>query len=101
MVSEIKKGVRIQPNPDLITLESTVGNILAKKDGKPVASAESQTKSDGSSSLAAEARGTLNMQATLRRFIVDQDLNNPDMAAKAYQHNQTDLEFLKSKESKK
>ena len=44
-------------------------------------------------------KATMDMQATLRRFTVDQDLNQPDMDA--YQHNQTDLEFLKDPEPKK
>lgn len=103
MASEIKKTSTIYQNPgaDSITLETTTGDMLIKKDGNAQASDESQTKSAGASSLAAETKGTLDMQATLRRFTVDQDLNNPDMAAKAYQHNQTDLEFLKGKEPKK
>ncbi|MCI0617785.1 hypothetical protein L0244_32835, partial [bacterium] len=95
MVSEIKKGLSIHPTSGSITIETKTGDMLVKKDGNAQASDESQTKSAGSSSLATEAKGTLDMQATLRRFTVDQDLNNPDMAAKGYQHNQTNLEFLK------
>ena len=93
MVSEIKKSVTTQPNiglPDSITLETTSGDIPVKEE-----KAEAANKSSESSSFAAEAKGTLDMQAAIRSFLVEQDLDTPDMAA--YQHNQTDLEFLKDK----
>ena len=75
-----------------INLETTSGDVLVKKKNADVSD-----KSSESSSLAMEAKGTLDMQATIRRFVVEQDLNQSDMAIKAYQHNQTDLEFLKYK----
>jgi hypothetical protein len=95
MVSEIKKNLTAPPNvglPESITLETTSGDVLVKKEN-----AEVSNKSAKSSSFATEAKGTLDMQATIRRFVVEQDLDQPAMAAKAYQHNQTDLEFLKDK----
>lgn len=95
MVSEIKKNSMTQPNvglSDSISLETTSGDVLVKKKNADVSD-----KSSESSSLAMEAKGTLDMQATIRRFVVEQDLNQPGMAAKAYQHDQTDLEFLKDK----
>ncbi len=101
MVSEIKKGLSIHPTSGSITTETTTGDMLVKKDGNAQPSDESQTKSVSSSARAAKAKGALNMEAALRRFTVERDLDNPDMAAKGYQHNQTDLEFLKSKEPKK
>jgi hypothetical protein len=101
MVSEIKKGMTIQPNPgtDSITMETTTGD-MAKMPGKLEIPNEAQPKSAGSQSLAAEQKGILHMEATLRRSVVEQDLDQPDMAMKAYQHNQTDLKFLKSKPHK-
>ena len=92
MVSEIKKNLTIQPNPTLsesINLETTTSDMSTKN--------EKLEASNASTSFATEAKGTLDMQATIRRFTVEQDLDQPDMAAKAYQHNQTDLEFLKDK----
>ena len=99
MVSEIKKGLTVQPNPGSITIETLTVDMLAKKDRNAPATLGQQTKSVPSSSFAAEAKGTMDMQATLRRFTVDQDLDQPDMAI--YQHDRTDLEFLKDQEPKK
>jgi hypothetical protein len=92
MVSEIKKNLTIQPNPglsDLFSPETRTDNPPTKNDKAGI--------SNTSTSFATEAKGTLDMQATIRRLTVEQDLDQPDMAAKAYQHNQTDLEFLKDK----
>ena len=102
MVSEIKKGMTIQPNPgaDPITMETKTEDMM-KMPGKLEIPNVAQPKSAGSHSLAEDQKGTLNMEGTLRRFVVEKDLNQPDMAKKAYQHNQTDLEFLKSKEPEK
>ena len=94
MVSEIKKGLSIHPTSGSITTETTTGDMLVKKDGNAQPSDRSQTKSASSSSHTAEAKGALHMEGALRRMTVEQDLNQPDMAAKGYQHNQTDLEFL-------